>query len=290
MGDLELQRLKAVADAARAMRMAASITSYYGIEADHSDSGYIVNISVLAWKALVDALNVLDKGREIPEQGYDDGPWASTGSDSCVDVTGHWCFPGPDVKFKVSPPIVVKPLQQGGFVVDDQRGFTDALDMAEWLLGWLGVDDEPVGSADATIETYADEMERLWPMINEQLTDYHKRARAFRGVLDVAEAARVYVEHSEGDDIFEDNSDRYRELIEAMNKWRPMCSRGASAIQVVKTLDVVAAVLAYVNYVETGSGPKWVQGALDKLAEAVKKWRGIEGEWHERGAACSVQS
>lgn len=183
MGDLELQRLKAVAEAVPAV-----LELLFALDYDHD--GRVIGLS--------NAFDIL-KGRNISSEAIEyeecqDSPWATGKSASYIDDDGYWGwhFLGPDVKFKVSPPIVIKPLQQGGFVVDDQRGFTDALDMAEWLLGWLGFDKNEY---------------HLMLIGEDTARGNHKR------VLDVVEAACTYVERwgSVAD---------YNKLAEAVRKWR----------------------------------------------------------------------
>lgn len=238
MDDLELQRLKAVADAAQAVRKAASVIGYHA-----GDSDYTVRMDMpaRAWEALADALNVLDKGREIPEMEYDNGPWATV-SASHGNIVGYH-FPGPDVSLRSSdsaPDTTAVPgkaersgyldgvleaneairitrLRQG-FVValqgvftgdaEDDLAFTDAIDLTEWLLGWLGFDEE-------IVESVRDILAGLWDA--DELVDREARLDA-RGLerlyemQEVAEAAQAYVERG--------FVEAYDKLAEAVKKWR----------------------------------------------------------------------
>jgi len=257
MDDLELQRLEDVAIAAQAMCEAADVTAAYGAEGDRSDYIVEMDVSAQAWEALADALNVLDKEKEVPKTEYteyDDGPWATGGSDSNVDVAGHWQFPRPDVssKVEVKTPIMIVPLKDG-YVVEDGEfkvarvALTNAEDLAEWLLGWLGfkesdyylmparegLAEELADSVEAKIEAYAAEMENKWPNIDAQLADYYKRLDGIK---------RRWANHDER--LYEIEQDHE------------------------KALGVARAAQ---TYVETGDERDFI-----KLVEAVKKWRGIE--------------
>lgn len=110
---------------------------------------------------------------------YDDGPWASTTSDPLPDNDDHWHFPRPDVsaEAKVKASIRIVPLKQGFEVWlerregygEDGMGFTDAVDLAEWLGEWLGLGDDP---------------------------DW--RSNDYKSALEVVEAAKAYVLACEG--------------------------------------------------------------------------------------------
>lgn len=143
------------------------------------------------------------------------GPWASTESDSCVDVAGYWHFPSPDVtnegvacnpiifesaRPETKPPIRIVSLKQGYLVVpnvfegyaDDDLAFTDAVDLAEWLLEWLGLESEREGLAVLDFKWDLDEAKRA---------------------LDVVRAAQAYVEAEGGVTV-------WARLAEAVKKWR----------------------------------------------------------------------
>lgn len=270
---LELQRLEAIADAAQAVRKVASITGYHGTEADRFDYTIEMDMSAQAWEALADALNVLDKGREVPEMECGDSPWATGPSNSCPDYPyyhppdGFYDFPSPDVSAKVEPkePIRIVPLKQG-FVVagdefeglcEDDLAFTDAVDLAEWLLEWLGLEHEPEALSSEWWER-----DRAWR------SHEHKRA------LDVVEAADTFIARS-------GSVTEYHKLVEAVKKWRivneadganydELVNRAArldarGQEQLYKMQEVAEAAQVFVETAEPTD--------FDKLAEAVDKWR-----------------
>lgn len=200
MDDLGLQRLEAVADAAQAV-------SDWSGKAKPWLHAYPDPPPLWLMGALRRALDAAGKGREIPEMEYDNGPWASTESDSCVDVAGHWHFPDPDVsdEAEVKEPIHIVPLKQGYVVTDDalaEMAFTDAVDLAEWLLEWMGLEDYQRGLTEEWFKR-----ERAW------------RSHEHKKVLAVARAAQAYVE-AWGRVGLTTGGPQYDRLAEAVEKWR----------------------------------------------------------------------
>lgn len=137
---------------------------------------------------------------------YNDGPWASTGSDWRTDVAGYWHFPGPDVsgKDEADYPIIIERLDQGFLIeyahdLEVSLAFTDRVDATEWLLGWLGFE-------DGIVESVREILAGLWDA--DELTN---REEASWQV--VVEAARAYTE----DDSSEAGYDR---LARALKNWQ----------------------------------------------------------------------
>lgn len=198
MDDLELQRLKAVVDAVPAV-LALLFAKDYGAD------GRVIELS--------DALDILE-GRNISNEHpeYDDGPWAAT---------GNWYPPGPSVsdRDEMKEPIRIAPLKQG-FVVqgkdalgyeDDGVALTDRVDAAEWLLEWLGFDDE-------IVESVRDILAGLWDCdeLVEMAVSWNdpeqRKPLEYERALDVAGAAWAYTESGDERDFIE--------LVEAVKKWR----------------------------------------------------------------------
>lgn len=192
-----------------------------------------------------------DKGNMSNEAiEYRDGPWASTGSDSCVDTAGGWHFPGPDVSGKGEPKEAIRivPLKQG-FVVqtedalgyeDDGVAFTDRMDAAEWLLGWLGFEDEIVESVRDILAGLRDADElvdrdqklvrafnKAWNELMDMVAgreDYRPSDIDRQKLLDIARAAQAYVKPdlAQSEPIYE--APEYRRLWWAVKKWRMTAS------------------------------------------------------------------
>lgn len=144
---------------------------------------------------------------------YEDGPWA----------TEDWHFPAPDVRAEAKGYIQVEACEQGFLVTWDTEtlAFTDRVDVAEWLLGWLGFEDE-------TVESVRDVLAGLWDA--DELVDrgahsqyahcmdwptkWWEKVRDSKGALGVARAAQAFIERNGG------GADGYNRLVKAVRKWR----------------------------------------------------------------------
>jgi len=118
---------------------------------------------------------------------------------------------------EVNPSIQVEACERGFLVVwdGDTLAFTDRVEAAEWLLGWLGFDDEIVESVLDILEGQWDPDE-LYDILSDCVAgvDYDElEDTGCQGVLDVAEAAQAYVEAEGGVEV-------WAELCEAVKKWR----------------------------------------------------------------------
>lgn len=118
------------------------------------------------------------------EQWYDN----YTGQ-PCENYTGHPDYPGPEVTGtdEVNEPNIFIERCGQGFLVyvgQDKLAFTDGLDAAEWVLGWLGFEHE-------IVESVSDILAGLWDA--DELVD-----RDGVRLLDIAQAALAYVEGQYG--------------------------------------------------------------------------------------------
>lgn len=205
---------------------------------------------------------------------YEDGPWATDGWR--INARWNWNrYPhnevvAPPREAEREQPIRIEPLKQG-FLVKcrcvAERAFTDRVDAAEWLLGWLGFGEEIVeGVLDALDGPW--DADELYNILSDCVAgvDYDELEDRDCAVAHVALAAWAYIE-AQGLDAQEK---QYQKLVEAVKKWRiddpelkrpPMPSRA---------LDVAGWAWLYIK-----SGD---ERDLARLAEAVKRWRGIDGE------------
>lgn len=232
MDDLELQRLKAVADAVPAVLDLLFADN-------HRHDGRVIELSV--------ALDIL-KGRNISnEHGgreYNNGPWATVSDydPSEADIAGGWHFPGPDVsmpkKAQIKLPIQIEWLEQG-FLAEyggHKLGFSNGVDTADWLLDWLGFGEEIVESVrdilaglwDADelvdkIESWEVHYGRLGTVQDRQ-ADHHRRLckmeEDYAKALGVARAAQAYVEVGGHTRPRGYGWEQYDKLIEAVKKWQ----------------------------------------------------------------------
>lgn len=209
-----------------------------------------------AYLKLVEALG---KGKLGNEQEYDDGPWASTESDSCVDVAGYWHFPGPDMsgEAEVKAPIVIVPLKEG-YVVENgefkvgEAAFTNAVDLADWLLEWLGFE--------------AEAKERVWGILSGKIGLLDELSLGREAVARVARSARGIHASAE---------DEYHKRIHRAGRWADhhlLLYKMEEDHE--KVLGVAEAAQAYVEGVVAGEHTAEFAVAYDRMEEAVNKWRG----------------
>lgn len=168
-------------------------------------------------------------------------------------------------KDEAKQPIQIEPLGQGFLVMLDIWGvlrppklaFTDRVDVAGWLLEWLGFEEE-------IVEGVLDILEGLWD------------ADELYNILSdcVAEVD-------------------YDELVARAVSWNDPEQR--KPLEYERALDVASAAWVYIEQVQAGRGKMKGKGidyplywddkeqggrsdAYDKLVETVKKWRGVGDE------------
>lgn len=174
--------------------------------------------------------------------------------------------------------IQVEACERGFLIVwdSDTLAFTDRVDAADWLLGWLGFDDEIVKSVLDILWDAGELVDRdeLWPDLKQ-----------LDMMLDIVKAAQAYVEAP----LFPGVHDKLRETVK---KWRDAdelyrtnggpCTweqpegidTCTEAIEVLvemdyqNRLDVLEAAQAFIQ--PDGDGAY----GYNRLVTAVRKWRG----------------
>lgn len=200
-------------------------------------------------------------------QEYRDGPWASTTSDPLPDNDDDWHFPEPDVSSadEVSDPDIFIERCGQGFLVyvgQDKLAFSDAFDIAEWLLGWLGLDNEKVISIGNIPGGLLDpDREAIVGL-----------ARSAHGIhAEVAEDPPTVAECIAGVDYDElvgrEAHSRYVHCMDWPAQW------WEEDRDYKRALDVVGAAQAFIAL--EGRGPAFILSSSEYrgLVKAVKKWQ-----------------
>lgn len=210
-------------------------------------------------------------GASLPHiDWYKDGPRATTASEGPTDGVGVWLpdeygpwhFLGPDIKDEVKEAIRIEPLKQG-FLVKcrcvAERAFTDRVDAAEWLLGWLGFN-------AARVIGVRDVLAGLWDFV-EPDSDNEWDADELYNILSDCVAGVDYDELGD-----RDAHSQYAHCMDWPTKWWEEVKDDHE-----RALGVARAAQAYVEHVESNAWDP-LPSIYNRLAEAVKKWRGIDSE------------
>lgn len=139
-----------------------------------------------------------------------------------TELMGKWYFPDSDVWLdEVKPSIQVEALEQGFLIRwrGVELAFTDRVDAAEWLLGWLGFEDEIVESVRDILEGLWD-ADELYDILSDCVAglDYDEVEDGDCTVAHIALAAWAFIEEVEDGGFGEDG--QYQKLVKAVKKWR----------------------------------------------------------------------